>query len=141
MTFNAHLKGSPAGVRPLPRALWDIVCPMVAQIITGYPSGASDNDLQTELNIVNNELEAYFRRVPTTSNQEYGWEHFWPTPVNLAEYINRFFTQGVDAQSRIEQKFPVFWEGLLSLNSAAPPPTSSRFSAVSRSDTLVASSY
>ena len=137
MTFNAHLRASLAGVRPLPQALWDIVCPMVAQIITGYPSDASDNDLQTELNIVNGGLEAYFRHVSTTLNQEDGWEHFRPANPSLAHYINQIFTQGAD----VEHRFPVFWEGLLSLKSAIASPTSSRFSAVSRSDTLVASAY
>jgi len=63
MTFNAHLKESSANLRPFPWALWDIVCPTVAHIIKGYPSAASDRYLQTELNIVNKELEAYFRHI------------------------------------------------------------------------------
>jgi len=121
MTFNAHLKASPAPLRPFPCALWDIVCPMVAHIIKAYPSAASDKCLQTELNIVNKELEAYFRHI---SKQGDKWGLVRPARKCLTQYTDQFFTQGVVAQSSTERRFPDFWEGLKSLQSAVTAPDS-----------------
>ena len=142
MTFNAHLKASTAALRPFPWALWDIVRPMVANIIKGYPSVASDKYLQTELSIVNKELEAYFRHISTALTQGDKWRFVRPARTSLFEYMDQFFTQREVAQSSIEYRFPDFWEGLKSLRSAltaqASAPSPSRFSTASRSETLVA---
>ena len=117
MTFNAHLKASTAALRPFPWALWDIVRPMVANITKGYPSVASDKYLQTELNIIK-ELEA------------------------LIQFTDQFFMQCEVVQSSIERRFPDFWGGLKSMQSAliarASAPSPSRFSTASGSETLVA---
>jgi hypothetical protein len=138
MTFNAHLKASADALRPLPWALWDIVRPMVAHIIKGYPSVASDLYLQTELNTINKELEAYFRHISKQGDRGL----VRPARMSLIQYTAEFFTQGVDAQSSIERRFPDFWQGLKSLESAvtaqASAPSPSRFSTASRSETLVA---
>jgi len=143
ITFNAHLKASTAALRPLPWALWDIVRPMVAQIVKGYPSPASDKYLQTELHIVNKELEAYFRHISMAVKQGESWELVRSARMSLIEYRDQFFTQGVVVQS-IERRFPDFWEALKSLESAvieASAPSPSRFSTTSRSETLVARVY
>ena len=118
MAFNAYLKASSAAPRPFPWTLWDVVCPMVAHTIKGYPSTASDINLQTELNIVNKELEAYFRHI---SNQRDRWGR---VRKSLIQYMDQFFTQGVVAQSSTERRFPDFWEGLKSLQSAVIAPDS-----------------
>ena len=142
MTFNTHLKASSTALRPFPWALWDIVCPMVAHIIKRYPSAAADKYLQTELNIVNRELEAYFRHI-STAPTKLGprWTLVQTARMRLNQYMDQFSTQLVFAQWSIERKFPDFWEGLKSLQSAltaqASAPSPSRFSTASRSETLV----
>jgi hypothetical protein len=113
---------------------------MVAHIIKGYPFAASDKYLQIELIIVNKELEAYFRHI---SKQGDRWGLVRPARTSLTEYMDQFFMQGIVAQSSIERRFPDFWEGLKSLQSAVTAPasasasSSSRLSSTaSRSDTL-----
>ena len=118
MTFNAHLKASTAALRPLHLALWNIVCPMVVHIIKGDSSVASDNYLRTKLNIVNKDLEAYFRHILTAPKLEDRWRLVQPARASLIPYMDQIFTQGVVAQSSIERRFPDFWEGLKSLQSA-----------------------
>jgi hypothetical protein len=140
MTFNAHLKASSAALRPLPQVLWNIVCPMVAHIIKGDSSAASDKYLQNEINNLNKELEAYFQHISTAPKLGDRWRLVQPVKTNLNQYMDQIFT---DAQSSIERRFPDFWEGLKSLESTvtrAPTliPKSSRLSIVSRPETLVA---
>jgi hypothetical protein len=140
MAFNAHLKASSAALRPLPQVLWNIVCPMVAHIIKGDSSAASDKYLQNEINNLNKELEAYFQHISTAPKLGDRWRLVQPVKTNLNQYMDQIFT---DAQSSIERRFPDFWEGLKSLESTvtrAPTliPKSSRLSIVSRPETLVA---
>lgn len=144
MTFNAHLEASlsSAALRPLPPALWNIVCPMVAHIIKGYPSAASDKYLQAELNNVNKELEAYFRHISTAPKQGDRWRLVQSARASLIQYMDQFFTPGVVSQTSIERRFPDFWEGLKSLQSAVTAPGSpSRFSTASGTETLVGQVY
>jgi hypothetical protein len=145
MTFNTHLKASTTALRPLPPALWNIVCPMVAHITKGDSSVASDNYLRTNLNMVNKDLEAYFRHILTGPKPGDRWRLVQPARASLIQYMDQIFTQGVVAQSSIERRFPDFWEGLKSLQSTVTAPTlipkSSRLSTVSRSETLIAKPY
>jgi hypothetical protein len=141
VTFKARLKANSATRQPLPRMLWDIVCPMVAQIITGYPSSASNQELQTELNTFNKDLEAYFRCISASSDQGDSLGLVQPTTTSLIQYLKQFFTQDAGVQYRIESECPEFWGGLEALKDAARLPTSlfnsSRYSNLSRAQTLV----
>ena len=103
---------------------------MVAHIIKGDSSAASDKYLQNEINNLNKELEAYFRHISMAPKLGDRWRLVLPVKKSLNQYMDQIFT---DAQSSIERRFPDFWEGLKSLQSTvtrAPIliPKSSRLS-------------